>query len=100
MYQTTIDLAGEVCFRPNFFQTKNRINYLIDQYLSDQTLGDRLADLPQQFRHPQPRKWSSINWQDVHPEQVIGLELDIFLSIIDTPNRQSQGILRSTSNLG
>jgi hypothetical protein len=82
MYQPTMDLAGEVCFRPNFFQTKKRINYLIERYLSDAILGDRLADLPQQFRHPQPRKWSSINWQDVHPEQVIGLELDIFLSII------------------
>ncbi|MEO1673020.1 MAG: ferritin-like domain-containing protein [Cyanobacteria bacterium J06631_2] len=31
---------------------------------------------------PQPRPWSEINWQDIHPEQVIGLELDIFLSII------------------
>jgi hypothetical protein len=82
MYQPTRDLAGAVCFRPNFFQTKSRINYLIDQYLSYEQLGDRLEDLPQQFRHPQPRKWSTINWQDIHPEQVIGLELDIFLSIL------------------
>jgi hypothetical protein len=56
MYQPAIDLAGEVCFRPNFFQTKARINYLIDQYLSCQKLGDRLEDLPQQFLNPQPRK--------------------------------------------
>jgi len=82
MYQPTRDLAGEVCFRPNFFQTKGRINYLIDEYLSYEQLSDRLEDLAQQFRHPQPRKWSTINWQDIHPEQVIGLELDIFLSII------------------
>ena len=34
MYQITEDLAGEVCFRPNFWQTKTRINYLIDEYLS------------------------------------------------------------------
>ena len=82
MYQPTIDLAGEVCFCPNFWQTKTRINYLIDEYLSTKELCDRLEDLPKQFQDPQPRKWSSINWQDINPEQVIGIELDIFLSII------------------
>ncbi|WP_019504009.1 ferritin-like domain-containing protein [Pleurocapsa sp. PCC 7319] len=81
-YQPSIDLAGEVCFRPNFFQTKNRINYLIDEYLSLEQLCDRLEDLPQQFRNPQPRQWEPINWQDINLEQVIGIELDIFLSII------------------
>ena len=82
MYHLTIDLAGEVCFRPNFWQTKSRINYLIDEYLNPDQLCDRLEDLPQQFQNPQPRKWSAINWQDINPEQVIGIELDIFLSII------------------
>ena len=82
MYQPTRDLAGEVCFRPNFFQTKARINYLIDEYLSLEKLGDRLEDLPQQFENSQPRQWTTINWQDINPEQVVGLELDVFLSII------------------
>ncbi|MEL6930114.1 MAG: ferritin-like domain-containing protein [Cyanobacteria bacterium J06600_6] len=82
MYQPTIDIAGAVCFRPNFFQTKSRINHLIDRYLNDMELGDRLEDLPQQFIDPKPRPWSNINWQAIHPEQVIGLELDIFLSIL------------------
>lgn len=82
MYQPTMDLAGEVCFRPNFWQTKTRINYLIGEYLSTDKLCDRLEDLPRQFQDPQPRKWSTINWQDINPEQVIGIELDIFLSII------------------
>ena len=82
MYQPNRDLAGEVCFRPNFFQTKARINYLIDEYLSLEELGDRLKDLPQQFENPQPRQWATINWQDINPEQVVGLELDVFLSII------------------
>ncbi len=82
MYQPTRDLAGEVCFRPNFFQTKARINYLIDQYLSLEELGDRLEDLSQQFENPQPRQWATINWQNINPEQVIGLELNVFLSII------------------
>ncbi|MEM8828718.1 MAG: ferritin-like domain-containing protein [Cyanobacteria bacterium P01_G01_bin.19] len=82
MYRPTMDLAGEVCFSPNFWQTKNRINYLIDEYLSTEKLSDRLEDLQQQFQDPQPRKWSAIDWQDINPEQVIGIELDIFLSII------------------
>ena len=33
-YLSPQDLAGEVCFQPNFFQTKPRINYLINHYLS------------------------------------------------------------------
>ena len=82
MYQPRLDLAGEVCFRPNFWQTKTRINYLIDEYLNLDELSDRLTELPQQFQSPKPRPWAKINWQDINPEQVIGIELDIFLSII------------------
>ncbi len=82
MYQPTMDLAGEVCFRPNFWQTKARINYLIDKYLSCEELCDRLEDLPQQFKNPQPRQWATINWRDINPEQVIGIDLEIFLAIV------------------
>ncbi|MEM6614113.1 MAG: ferritin-like domain-containing protein, partial [Cyanobacteria bacterium P01_C01_bin.72] len=82
MNQSLRDSAGEVCFRPNFFQTKGRVNYLIDHYLSYEALDDRLEDLAEQLINPQPRRWSKLNWQDINPEQVIGLELDIFLSII------------------
>jgi hypothetical protein len=82
MYQPTRDLAGEVCFCPNFFQTKARIHSLIDAYLSLEQLKARLEDLPQQFNNPQPRQWSTINWQDINSEQVIGIDLDIFLSIL------------------
>ena len=49
MYRLTKDLAGEVCFRPNFWQTKARINYLIAEYLSLEQLCDRLSDLPRQI---------------------------------------------------
>ena len=44
MYQQTMyqqmDLAEEVCFCPNFFQTKARINYSIDRsrYISVEQL--------------------------------------------------------------
>ena len=82
MYRPIKDLAGEVCFRPNFWQTKARINYLIAEYLSQEQLCDRLSDLPRQFKDPQPRQWSKINWQDINPDCVVGIDLDIFLSII------------------
>ena len=82
MYKSAVDLAGEVCFCPNFWQTKARINYLIERYLSCERLCDCLEDLPQQFENPQPRQWSKITWQDIHPQQIIGIELDVFLSII------------------
>ena len=82
MYLSTTDLAGEVCFCPHFFQTKTRINHLINKYLSLRQLCDRLSDLSQQFANPQPYRWFAIKWQDLHPEQVIGIELNIFLSII------------------
>ena len=75
-------MAGEVCFRPNFFQTRGRINHLIDKYTSYEQLSDRIEDLPEQFVNSQPRQWSNINWQDIYPEQVIGLELDIFFLLL------------------
>ncbi|MEM7594424.1 MAG: ferritin-like domain-containing protein [Cyanobacteria bacterium P01_A01_bin.83] len=83
MYQPVRDLAGEICFNPNFWQTKGRINYLIEEYLSDEQLCDCLEDLPNQFQTPQLRAWATINWQDINPEQVIGLELSTFLLITE-----------------
>ncbi|BAU62731.1 hypothetical protein STA3757_00820 [Stanieria sp. NIES-3757] len=77
-----IDLAGEVCFCPDFFQTKKRINSLIDQYLNLEKLQSHLEDLSQQFINPQPRCWQSIDWQTINQEQIIGINLDVFLTIL------------------
>ena len=76
------DLAGEVCLKPNFFQIKNRINYLIKNYLEEEYLRDRLEDLPQQFIQPQPRPWQNITWQNINQSQIIGLDLAVFFAII------------------
>lgn len=81
-YQPTIDLAGEVCFCPNFWQTKTRINHLIKTYVRPEILSDRFEDLPQQFINPQPRQWDKINLQEIDPEQIIGIELDLFTAIL------------------
>ncbi|WP_036485903.1 hypothetical protein [Myxosarcina sp. GI1] len=78
----TKDLAGEVIYNPTFWQTKERIDNLVAKYLSSEQLRDRLEDLPRQFQDPQPRKWQPIDWHKINPEQIIDIDLDIFLSII------------------
>lgn len=81
-YLSATDLAGEVCFNPNFWQTKTRIHNLLDTYLTQDILCDRLEDLPEQFLNPQPRPWRTIQWQNISQEQILGIEFKTFLSII------------------
>ena len=81
-YLSPGDLAGKVCFKPNFFQNRARIDFLITNYLSIDKLRDRLEDLPRQWRNPQPRPWQNINWQNINSEQILGIDLTVFLSII------------------
>lgn len=76
------DLAGFVYTRPNYFQIQHRIGSLADNYLSIEKLCDRLQDLPIQFENPQPRPWKYINWEAISPNQIIGLEKEVFLSIL------------------
>ena len=76
------DLAGDVCFNPTFWQTKARIQNLIANYLTPDILCDRLEDLPEQFLNPQPRPWQPIDWHNINSEQIIGIDLEVFLSIV------------------
>ena len=81
-YADIRDLAGEVCLNPNFFLIKNRVSYLVQNYLDSEYLSDRLEDLPLQFINPQPRPWQTIHWQNINQSQIIGLDLEVFLAII------------------
>lgn len=81
-YVSPTDLAGDVCFRPTFLQTKTRIHNLVDAYLTPDILYDRLEDLPEQFLNPQPHPWQPIVWQNISPEQILGIEIEVFSSII------------------
>ena len=81
-YLSSKDLAGELYFRPNFFQTRARINYLVDHYLNLENLRDRLEDLPKQWQKPTPRIWQKIDWQKINYKQIIGLDISVFLAII------------------
>ncbi len=66
----------------SFRQTCVKLRSHIDQYISLDILRDRLADLPRQFENPQPRSWQPIPWQDIHPSQIVDIDLDLFLDII------------------
>ena len=76
------DLAGPLEPTANYWQTQTRIRQLINQYLSVQHLTNRLEDLPRQFNTPQPRPWQPIDWHQIEPQQIIGIDPDIFLSIL------------------
>lgn len=65
-----------------FRQTCAKLRSHINQYVSLEVLHDRLADLPRQFQNPQPRPWQPICWDEIHPNQVVGIDLDLFLNII------------------
>lgn len=76
------DLAGQFYQSPNYRQIQARINYLVDRYITDKPLSERLQDLPLQFENPQPRPWKPIDWQTIHRDQIIGVEPVVFLSIL------------------
>ncbi|MEB3179416.1 MAG: ferritin-like domain-containing protein [Nostocaceae cyanobacterium] len=77
-----IDLAGYQYNQPNYFQTRQRINYLVNRYLSLGILYNRLNDLPTQFKTPHQRPWEPINWQAITDKQIIGVRPDLFINII------------------
>ena len=63
----------------NFFKT---IQDLINSYFSPTHLNERLQELPQQFAHPQPRKWSRIDWQSIDRHLITGIDAQLFLAIL------------------
>jgi len=77
------DLAGVCTSYPGQSQILNRVRFLIDRYLEFDHLHDRLKDLPLQFENPQPRPWRPISWSDINQEQVVGIDLNAFLSVLE-----------------
>jgi hypothetical protein len=76
------DLAGVVYSQPSLWQTQKRLQTLVQKYLSEEVLGDRLLDLPSQFQNPQARPWKRLDWQNVDASQIIGMDPLIFLAIL------------------
>ncbi len=80
--QPHFDLAGPVYRNPGYSQIRDRLNYLIEQYLSPEILNQNLNDLPQQFTQPKPRPWGSIDWKAIRPDQIIGIDPQLFLCVV------------------
>lgn len=78
----SLDLAGYCYLEPNYFHTRQRLNYLVDRYLSPNVLTDRLTDLPQQFVEPHPRPWERLDWKAIATDQIVGIEPELFTSLI------------------
>lgn len=73
----TIDLLTQ-----SSSQIHSPLQELIHHYFSIAHLNDRLEDLPKQFDHPQPRPWNMIDWQAISVNQIVGIEPQVFLSIL------------------
>lgn len=87
------DAAGPCPLRPTYLEIRGRINRLIETWVTPAQLSDRLNDLPQQFQQPRPRPWERIHWAEIAPDQIRGVELELFLQVlasaaeIETPIR-------------
>ena len=79
---STTDLAGQNYQYLNYNRIQQRVKFLVKHYLAKAELGDRLQDLPLQFNHPQPRPWQAIDWQSIKLNQIVGINPEVFLSII------------------
>lgn len=79
---SVVDLAGICVKNPNYLHIRRRINYLIDRYLSLEILVGNLIDLPVQFMQPYQRPWEPVRWGEITPDQIIGVEPEIFLSLV------------------
>ncbi|MEL7316491.1 MAG: hypothetical protein AAFN08_16335, partial [Cyanobacteria bacterium J06559_3] len=78
----SLDLAGYCHPDPNYFHTRQRLNYLVDHYLCPTVLTERLTDLPRQFVEPRPRLWDRCDWNAIAADQIIGIEPDLFIRLI------------------
>jgi hypothetical protein len=76
------DLAGYCPANPNYLQVRARMNRLMDRYLSIRILSQRLTDLPMQFTQPHARIWEQIDWKGISPDQIIGVDPELFIMLI------------------
>ncbi|AFY33580.1 hypothetical protein [Calothrix sp. PCC 7507] len=78
----TEDLAGQSYPSPHYWQIQRRLCSLIDKYVAIEKLHDRLRDLQLQLENPQPRPWKPIDWQAINPNQIVGIDAEVFLSVL------------------
>ncbi len=78
----SLDLAGPWDADPTLALLQTRIKTLVARYLNPQSLGDRLADLPQQWANPQPRPWQPIAWHQISVQQLCRIDPLVLLAIL------------------
>jgi hypothetical protein len=66
-------------FRSTILQ---RLQQSISEHLSLAQLNHSLAELPAQFEQPRTRPWRKIDWQSIDPSQIHGIEVEVFLAIL------------------
>ncbi|MEM6253036.1 MAG: hypothetical protein AAF821_08945 [Cyanobacteria bacterium P01_D01_bin.156] len=82
--QNSLDLAGYFHPEPNYFHTRQRLNYLTERYLAPNVLTERLTDLPSQFVNPHQRPWERFSWKTISPEQIVGVDPKLFIGLISS----------------
>ncbi len=65
--------------RPAIFQ---RLHQAIADHLSLDQLNHSLAALPAQFDQPAARPWRKIDWRSIDTSQIQGIEVEVFLAIL------------------
>ncbi|NER79987.1 MAG: ferritin-like domain-containing protein [Leptolyngbya sp. SIO1D8] len=82
MTPCSTDLAGEFDTYLSRLQILKRIRQLTARYVNESILRDRLEDLPTQLEYPTLRPWGAIDWRSVCPSQLVGIDLDVFCSLL------------------
>ncbi|HEY9824495.1 MAG TPA: hypothetical protein V6D19_03545, partial [Stenomitos sp.] len=59
-----------------------QIRELAEHYLCVATLNERLEDLSRQFQQPHTRPWQRIEWHNIHPSQIVGIDPVVFIAIL------------------
>ena len=73
------DLAGNKYINPSYLQIRERINYLIKNYLSTGVLYSHLHNLQLDLKIPYQRYPQPIDWQKINLEQITGTSNDLFM---------------------
>jgi hypothetical protein len=74
--------ANQPKTQPYLLRVPPAIGTLVNQYLADAVLCDRIQDLPQQFKHPQVRRWGTLDWQNIDATQIVGIDPLVFIAIL------------------
>ncbi len=65
-----------------YLQARTEINTLLDSYLTPAILTTRLRDIASQFETPHARPWQPIRWKNIHVDQIVDVDPELFIQVI------------------